>query len=136
MGWVLNAKTRPLYPREIPGTHCIGGWVGPRASLDGCGQISSPQGFDPQTVQPVASTFCKQIQFVPHTEHVNYWKHLLVNNVQGKYDRENTNILSQQLAEFLNDMEGGGIEGYIQSSHDFTGVQIPACSSVRPSVRM
>ena len=23
-----------LYPRERPGTHCIGGWVGPRAGLD------------------------------------------------------------------------------------------------------
>ena len=26
-----------LYPREIPGTHCIGSWVGPRAGLDGAG---------------------------------------------------------------------------------------------------
>jgi hypothetical protein len=26
---------RPLYPRErAPGTHWIGGWVGPRADLD------------------------------------------------------------------------------------------------------
>jgi hypothetical protein len=25
-------------PRERPGTHCMGGWVGPRASLDGCGK--------------------------------------------------------------------------------------------------
>ena len=24
------------YPQERPSTHCIGGWVGPRASLDGC----------------------------------------------------------------------------------------------------
>jgi len=24
-----------LYPRERPGTYCIGGWVGPRAGLDG-----------------------------------------------------------------------------------------------------
>ena len=24
-----------LYPREIPGTRCSGGWVGPRAGLDG-----------------------------------------------------------------------------------------------------
>jgi hypothetical protein len=31
MGWVVNATPRPLYPREIPGTHCIGGKVGPRA---------------------------------------------------------------------------------------------------------
>ena len=22
-------------PREMPGTHCIGGWVGPRTGLDG-----------------------------------------------------------------------------------------------------
>jgi hypothetical protein len=29
---------RPLYHREKPGTHCIGGWVGPRAGLDGCGK--------------------------------------------------------------------------------------------------
>jgi hypothetical protein len=25
-----------LPPGNRPGTHCIGGWVGPRASLDGC----------------------------------------------------------------------------------------------------
>jgi len=36
MGWVVNATPRPLYPREGPGTHCIGSWVGPRAGLDGC----------------------------------------------------------------------------------------------------
>jgi hypothetical protein len=34
-GWVVNATPRPLYLRERPGTHCIGGWVGPRAGLDG-----------------------------------------------------------------------------------------------------
>ena len=27
-----------LYPRERPGTHCTGGWVGPRAGLDSCGK--------------------------------------------------------------------------------------------------
>jgi hypothetical protein len=35
---VVNATTQPLYPREISGTHCIGGWVDPRAGLDGCGK--------------------------------------------------------------------------------------------------
>jgi len=24
-GWVVNAKPRPLYPLERPGTHCTGG---------------------------------------------------------------------------------------------------------------
>jgi len=33
MGWVGNAKPRPLYPRERTGTHCMCGWVGPRAGL-------------------------------------------------------------------------------------------------------
>jgi len=31
--WVVNATPRPLYPRERPSTHCIGGWVGPKAGL-------------------------------------------------------------------------------------------------------
>jgi len=44
----------PLHPRERTGTH-IGGWVGPRAGLDGHRKISPLQGFDPRTVQPVAS---------------------------------------------------------------------------------
>jgi hypothetical protein len=28
---------------------CIGGWVGPRAGLDGCGKSRPPPGFDPRT---------------------------------------------------------------------------------------
>ena len=56
MGWVVNATPRSLYPRERPGTHFTGGWVGPRAGLDGR-KISSPPGFDPGTVQPVMSHY-------------------------------------------------------------------------------
>ena len=44
-------------PGKDPGTHCTGGWVGPRAGLDGCGKILPPPGFDPRTVQPVASHY-------------------------------------------------------------------------------
>jgi len=46
-----------LYPRERPSTHCTGGWVGPRAGLDGCGKSRPPPGFNPRTVQPVASHY-------------------------------------------------------------------------------
>jgi len=56
-GWVVNATPRSLYPWERPGTHCIGGWVGPRAGLDGCGKSRPPPGFDPRTVHPVASRY-------------------------------------------------------------------------------
>ena len=44
-----------LPPGKGPGTHCIGGWVDPKAGLDGCGKSRPPPGFDPRTVQPVAS---------------------------------------------------------------------------------
>jgi hypothetical protein len=44
-GGVLSAS-RPgrFYPRERPGTHCTGGWVGPEAGLDRCGK-SRPTGI-------------------------------------------------------------------------------------------
>jgi hypothetical protein len=46
MGWVISATPRPLCPLERPGTHCVEGWVDPRAGLDGCGKIDSfPPGY-------------------------------------------------------------------------------------------
>jgi hypothetical protein len=45
-----------FHPQERPGTHRTGGWVGPRAGLDRCGKLPPP-GFDPRTVQPVASHY-------------------------------------------------------------------------------
>ena len=57
MGWLVNATPRPLYSRERPVTHCIGDWVGLRVGLDGCGKSRPPLGFDPRTVQPVASRY-------------------------------------------------------------------------------
>ena len=56
-GWVVSTTPRPLYRRERPSTHRTGGWVGPRAGLDGCGKSRPPPGFDPRTIQPVASRY-------------------------------------------------------------------------------
>ena len=56
-GWEVSTTPRPLYPRERPGTHCTGGWVGPRAGLDGCGKSRPPPGFDPRTVKLAASRY-------------------------------------------------------------------------------
>jgi hypothetical protein len=35
-GWVVSITPRPRFTpgQRAPGTHCIGGWVGPRAGLD------------------------------------------------------------------------------------------------------
>ena len=46
-----------LPPGKRPGTHCIEGWIGPRAGLDGCGKSRLPPEFDPLTVQSVASRY-------------------------------------------------------------------------------
>ena len=57
-GWGVSVTPRPLFtPWERPGNHCTGGWVGPKAGLDKCGKSRPPPGFDPRTVQPVASRY-------------------------------------------------------------------------------
>jgi len=58
-----------LYPRERPGTHCTGGWVGPRASLDRRKNLV-PTGIWFRTIQPIVTiptrlpslkTFCTSV---------------------------------------------------------------------------
>ena len=45
-----------LYPRERPGTHCTGGWVGPRTGLERCGKphLHRDSIPGPSSLQPVA----------------------------------------------------------------------------------
>ena len=54
---MVNTTRRPLSSRKRPGTHCTGGWVGPRADLEGRGKSRPTPGFDPRTVQPVANRY-------------------------------------------------------------------------------
>jgi hypothetical protein len=39
-----ECHARAVLPKEISGIHCIGGWVGPTASLERCGK-SRPSGI-------------------------------------------------------------------------------------------
>ena len=56
-GWVVSSTPlAALYPRERPGTHFTGGWVGSGADLDGQ-KISLPSGVRYRTVQPVVSRY-------------------------------------------------------------------------------
>jgi hypothetical protein len=43
------------YPLARPGTHCVGGWVGPYCWCRQVRKISPQTVFDPRTFQPVAS---------------------------------------------------------------------------------
>ena len=40
MWWMVNDTPRPLYSWERPGTHCIGGWVGPTAFWTGAENLA------------------------------------------------------------------------------------------------
>ena len=55
-----------------PGTPFTGGWVGPKAGLDGCGKSRSPPGSDPRTIQPVTRRYVvryKKIIFLHSCRH-------------------------------------------------------------------
>jgi len=83
-GWVLNAMTWPVYPKEKPGTHRVGSWTGTRAILNGCRQ-SHQLTFNPSTTQPIVrhiytNTF--------HTLHHN------CQNTMSKLSKELRNRLS------------------------------------------
>ena len=57
MGWVVNIKIQLLPSWQYAGTHRTGGRVSPRAGLDGCGKSCTPLGFNPWTIQYVASRY-------------------------------------------------------------------------------
>ena len=46
-----------LYPRERPGTHCTGGWVGPRVGLDRCVKSRSHRDSIPDRLSRIQSLY-------------------------------------------------------------------------------
>jgi hypothetical protein len=47
VGGQCYAAAAALPPGKRHGIHCIGGWMGPRAGLDGCGKCHSHQDLLP-----------------------------------------------------------------------------------------
>ena len=71
-----------LYLRERPGTHCTGGWKGPRAGLDRCGK-SRPTGIRSPD-RPARSQSLYRLSYPAHPA-VSYWiviECLYVRNIQ------------------------------------------------------
>jgi len=68
MGDQLHAPAA-LPPGKASGIHCIGGWVGPGAGLDGYVKTRFHRGFDPRTVQPVANRYTDYAIPAHHKEH-------------------------------------------------------------------
>ena len=86
------------YPRERPGTHCTGGWVGLRAGLDWCGKsrphrYSIPGPSSPQAVRYPA----------PHVQYLfpENCAFFLLDNVKNNLDPERPQITIKNSAENL-----------------------------------
>jgi hypothetical protein len=74
-------------PLERPGTHCTGGWVGPRADLERCGKSTPPPpptGFDP----PVVIVGLKLRQFTVNNNFISLWSVL-----EGVFKIHNTSCM-------------------------------------------
>jgi hypothetical protein len=59
-----------LYPRERSGTHCTGGWVGSRASLDTCGKSRPPPTGIRSPARPARSQSLYRIRYPAHNVHI------------------------------------------------------------------
>ena len=62
MGWMVKVTPWPLYPRERPGTTLYRRLGGLQDWSGRLWKISPPPGFDPRTVQPVASRYTDSIR--------------------------------------------------------------------------
>jgi hypothetical protein len=69
MEWVINAMPLPLYPRERPGTHFIGDWVGPRAGLDECGKSLLHRDSIPGPPSPLRVVILSELYGFTHSFH-------------------------------------------------------------------
>ena len=80
-GWSaprLGRLTPPSWKRVC--THCVRGWLGPRAGLDGCGKSRLlPPVFDPRIVQPV-TVITQTSLLVPSIGKVNAWNFHCLNS--------------------------------------------------------
>jgi len=80
--WGLGSQRHApavLTLEKRPGTQCTGGFVGLKASLEGCGK-SPLAGFDTRTVQPVASHCTDYAYFEPCQKQIAwnctlFWSH-------------------------------------------------------------
>jgi hypothetical protein len=67
---LFSVTPRPLFSPEEPGTHCTGGWVGPRAGMDteARGKIFLPlPGIEPRS--PVRSAGSQTLYRLSYPAH-------------------------------------------------------------------
>jgi len=59
-----------LRQKKRPSTHCTGVWVGPRASLEGCGKSHPQWNMIHRTIQPIVSRYTNYM-ILAHTHYIH-----------------------------------------------------------------
>ena len=130
-GWVVNAMPWPLYPRERPSTHCIEGWVGPRAGADGCGKSRSPTGLNPQIVQPIVSRYTNCV--IPVDDIKTKWSAVTGHMIRMEETRVAKKICkASQKAE--EKWKGPNWDGWRMAENDLQKVKVK-CETAEPNSR-
>ena len=65
-------------------------YVGPRAGLEGCGKSRPPPGFEPRTVQPVASRYTDWA--IPAPRYLQYSSELSIARLMATSDNRRSNV--------------------------------------------
>ena len=95
-----------LYPRERPGTHCTGGWVGPRVGLDRCGK-SRPH-RDSITDRPARSSVAIPTELPDHNFYPS--RNILLANTENGMGGERS---THEVAAEGDYQVGSGVDGRI-----------------------
>jgi len=107
--------TTALYPRERPGTHFTGGWVGPRAGLDRCGKSRPPAGVRSPD-HPACSRWLYRLSYWANKNH-SYGNDILI----GRGMQTQTKYAVSQTIE------------HAQKRHQIGSITVPrACLCCRP----
>ena len=106
-----------VLPLERPGTHCIGGWVGPRVGLDGCEKLA-PTGIRTHD-HPVRSESLYQLR---HPGPVLLSVYHYQDNVNFGYHQWNVLVKTKWLTSWHMSKKLGTERAYIKGLVVFDGI--------------
>jgi hypothetical protein len=95
----LASRTGRSLPRERPGTHCTGSWVGPRAGLDRCGKFASTGIRSPD--RPSRNQSLYRLRYPAHSLLARRAKLNLENQILVLHRKPNRNLVPEEQQDSL-----------------------------------
>ena len=139
---MFNATPRALYPQECPGTHYIGGGVGFRAGLDGCGKsrhfrdsilgLSSQQRAEINiAVAPLIKKKLIPSAHFPAKGYIRTVSILLIYEMHKHYFQNNCLHLSRSVTYLLRSLMYVSLVSFMPYSSPISHVTISHCAQLK-----